>query len=51
MVDNYRPVSILPALSKVFKKWFSTNFISTSQNTIYYIVVSMASEKDIPLNW
>ena len=42
--ENYRPVSILPTLSKVFERSMFKQVSSFFQN------ISMASEKDLVLN-
>ena len=51
MVDSYRPVSVLPALSKVFEKVVLDQLYNYLTKNFFYTGVNMASEKDISLNW
>ena len=52
LVNNFRPISLLPVLSKIFeKKLFLTNWKNTSQQITYFTIVNTVSEKIIPPSW
>ncbi len=42
---NYRPISLLPAISKIFERVI-TIFMTSPQNKHYFIVVNMALEQN-----
>ena len=50
VLDNYRPISLLPVISKVFEKLCSTNYISISLTTISFTTASTVLEAYIPRN-
>ena len=49
-IENYRPISILPSLSKIFEKSSLNNYTHIFQPIIFFILVSMVSENSIQLN-
>ena len=42
---NYRPVSLLPALSKILEKAVCQQLMAYFQNIIYYAAINMGSEQ------
>ena len=50
LFSNYRPISILPSLSKYLNKLFTRNCMPILNVTNYSIAVNMALDKDIQLN-
>ena len=47
LVENYRPISILPAISKVFEKVAHLQVFLIFKIIISYLTANMAFEKDI----
>ena len=50
MFTNYRPISLLPAASKVFERAIHDQLYSYLKTTIYFAKVNMDLEKDIQRN-
>ena len=51
IVDNYRPVSLLPILGKKFlKELFSIQFLSILTRIIYFVLISLGSDLLILVN-
>ena len=48
---NYRLISLLPEISKIIKKVINNQLNYTSNNRIFCIIVNMALEMNIRLNW
>ena len=47
--NNYRPISILPAFSKILEKYWPTNFSNSWSSTNFSMNINMASDQNIPL--
>ena len=50
LLKNYRPISILPSISKFFEKVILIKFINISHITTCSIQVNMVLGQGIPLN-
>ncbi len=50
LFTNYRPISLLPAISKIFEKSFYNNFISFSKKNHCFIMDNMGFELSIQQN-
>ena len=50
LLDNYRPISILPSISKIFERLCLIRSIAILHPTICIITDNMDSEKNIQLN-
>ena len=52
-VNSYRPISLLPAFSKLFekKKKFTINYMTTLKNKISYTNINMDYKNNVQLNW
>ena len=47
---NYRPISVLPVISKLIEKHISRHiYISTWQNTIFYMIPNLVLDQIIPV--
>jgi len=45
LINNYRPIYLLPSLSKVLKKLIKIRFIASLINIMLYMTINMAFEK------
>ena len=50
MFENYRPISILPAISKYLKKLFLTNCMIIFKIINYTVIINMDLEETTPQN-
>ena len=50
MFENYRPISILPAISKIFEKLFLTNCMIIFKTINYTVKINMGLEETTPQN-
>ena len=49
MCDNYRPISVLPVLSKVFEKCIYNQLISYFSSEISSLLLNMGLSQAVPL--
>ena len=49
-VNNYRPISLLPAISKIFKRLFTIKHITILIKIKYYMLINMVSENNTQQN-
>ena len=50
MFENYRPISILPAISKILEHFFLTNCMIISKTINYTVKINMDLEETTPQN-
>ena len=50
-IDNYRPISILPAISKIIEKTISISYMSISIQTTYFTKANTVFALNTRLNW
>ena len=51
LLTNYRPISLLPILSKIFERLYSLNYILSSSQIIFCVSNSMGLGQGILPNW
>ena len=51
LFSNYRPISILPCLSKVFEKLFTSDCLDFLKNLTFLVTINMASDHIILQLW
>ena len=50
LLDNYRPISVLPSISKIFETLYTINYTTICKSIMLSQTVNMGFEKNIALN-